>query len=374
MNLAVIKIGARIALDTSSTSGGVGETLSIITMLIDGGHCVTAYSNILKNDISPENFKILEISEYYKDINNMSYDALIVLNGNANFFGGAENSCVVQTYDIINNFKGKVFYILCDPNLTLKQIWQSVKNKDWSYKYKQEDILITRNDITVLTQAQNILEVKKLVNKNVNISNVIYYPFEKFPLYMLKDYDTPKEKYVYDISYGGTFRSGKREDDMIKFYFDYPEDISVEMFGKIELKHFNNNKIEGFKIPTFSKSVKYNDFGKKMSNSLSTVIIGDKLYKKIDDLAQRIYESIRIGNIVFIDKSYDINNRIFKNKKLQKLLYVNNRYDVINKIREFKNLNIDDIHTLINFQRQDVSIDNDEYINKLTEMIKNEIS
>lgn len=364
MKLAVVKIGARIAINGSSTSGGTGETLSIISLIIKAGYKVDAYTKILDKDQMPSDFNILNIETEYTTINNKDYDCLIVLNGNANFFGGCEDINVMLTYDIINNFNGKIFYILCDPNLTLKQIWKSVQGKVWGETYSQNNVLITRKDISILTQSYNIEEVKKLVSKNnIDFSRIQYFPFEKFPLYTLEDmpYDGI---FSTDVSYGGTFRNGKREDDMIKYYFNYPEDINVEMFGKITIDNFNDKKIKNLKPPIFNKSVKYDNFSNKMKESLSTVIIGDILYKKLDDLAQRIYESIRIGNIVFIDSTYDKYKRVFKNSDLRDLCYVESKDDVINRIRYIKkNPNI--INSIITAQRKDVEIDINDYLKEL---------
>lgn len=368
MKVAVVKIGARIALSTSSTSGGTGETLSIISLLLGADIGVDVYSSISSRDISPDNFKIFEISTDYNKVNDRGYDALIVLNGNANFFGGTEDETVLLTYNIINNFKGKVFYILCDPNLTLKQIWSSVEKKPWGNKYNKEDIFVKRTDIEVLTQVHNTSAIESMMKKHLDsIASVKYYPFEKFPLYTMKNMSLP-ESYDKDIIYGGTFRSGKREEDMVKFYFDYPEDIRVEMFGKITADNFKQDKIKDLRQPKFSKSVKYDEFPFKMKTGISTIIIGDMLYKKIDDLAQRIYESIRIGNIVFIDSSYDRNKRVFTDPLLRDICYVESKKCITETIRSLKK-SPHLIAEIAEKQRENTEIDYEEYLGNLKELI-----
>lgn len=373
MKVALIKLGSRIAISSRATSGGTGEALSIIKMLTNSNVNVDVYTEILsKDEIDNLDFNIYNIEDTYKDINNKNYNALIVLNGNVNYFGGVDSPPQTLNYYIINNFKGKVFYILCDCNLILKQVWKSIENKNWANNYKKDDINITRNDIIYISQPRDIIKLKNKLSKlDIIIDDIIHYPFEKFPL-VTSEYLQINPEYKYDISYGGTFRGGKREKDMIKFYFDYPEDIKVEMFGKITESNFNKKLIENLRLPDFNKAVPYNEFNNKMSDSLATIIIGDPLYKQLDDLAQRIYESILVGNIVFIDSSYDYNKRVFKNEELIKFNYVSNKEEVIDRIRLLKE-DKDLRNHIIELQRQDTKIDINKYCNDFVNIIKEKI-
>jgi len=370
MKVAVIKLGSRISVSSKGTSGGTGEALSIIKMLTTAGVDVDVYTEVLKRDtLDNLSFGIYNILDEYKNINQRNYDALIVLNGNINYFGGVDSPAQTINYHIINNFKGKVFYILCDCNLLLKQIWKSIENKDWSNNYRKEDIEIVRDDIVYITQPKDIDKLTNKIDKTgIKVDKVIHYDLEKFPLLTMNYYDINKD-YEYDISYGGTFRGGKREKDMIKFYFGYSDDINVEMFGKIELKNFSADKIENKRSPIFNKSVSYEEFGNKMSSALSTIIIGDPLYKELDDLAQRIYESIMVGNIVFIDDTYDYNKRVFHNEELVNFNYVNSINDIENKIRKLKNDEEFREH-IINLQREDTKINIEDYCIKFVDIIK----
>ena len=58
----------------------------------------------------------------------------------------------------------------------------------------------------------------------------------------------------YDLNYAGTFRGGRRETDMIKFFFGLPDDIRVQMFGNLTLSQFKKNG--NLRPPEFGKSVK----------------------------------------------------------------------------------------------------------------------
>lgn len=369
MKIALIKLGSRIALSSSGTSGGTGETLSIIKMLTTAGNQVDAYTKVLDKDLPPKDFNIFDLESNYTTINEKEYDCLVILNGNVNYFGGQDDPSQTLNYWIINNFKGKVFYILCDCNLLLKQIWPSVSKKDWSSRYNESDLLITRDDIVYISQPMYTEEVLVKARKaNINIKECIHYPFEKFPLLTL-DFSSFNENPEYDLSYGGTFRNGRREDDMIKFYFGYEPEFKVEMFGKIKIDNFNQDKIQGLSQPIFNKSVSYDEFSSKMNKSLATVIIGDPLYKKWGDLAQRIYESIKIGNVVFIDDSYDFDKRVFNNPILRDFNYVSSREDVMNKLKRVK----DDIvlrRSILNLQAKDTQIDIKKYCEDFSNLLK----
>jgi hypothetical protein len=264
--------------------------------------------------------------------------------------------------------------MLCDPNLLFKQIWPSVEKKEWSTKYNQKDIEVTRKDIVYLTQCKDTKATQQIIIKKKAIPSrrVFYFPFQKFPMFSLEQSNMIKE-WDYDISYGGTYRGGRRGDDMIKFLFGFGPEISCEMFGNIKLKHFNKKKISMYTedhVPEFNKAVKYDDFGAKMQRAMSTIIIGDKLYKELADLAQRIYESIQFGNVVFIDKSYDPEMRVFgRNEELRKFCYVDCREDLEKRIK-FLKAKPDRNRRVVYLQQLESRINIDQYCNGLSTMIR----
>lgn len=369
MKVCVTKLGGRIALGSSSTSGGTGEALAIIKILTEAGIKVDVFTKVLKKDLEPTEFSVVDIETNYEEINDRKYDALIVVNGNVNYFGGQDDPSQTLAYYLINNFKGPVFYILCDPNLLLTQIWRSVEKKSWASKYKKEDIEITRKDIVYICQPRNIEKLKKKVEKNqIEIKDYVHFPFEKFVYLTMKD-EGPVKEYEWDLLYGGTFRSGRREDDMIKFYFGYPDEFDVQMFGKIKEENFKKNK-DNLKPPKFGAPVPYEKFNNAMRNGLATVIIGDPLYKELDDLAQRIYESVLCGNVVFIDASYDKEKRVFgENESLEKFSYVKNREDVIKRLNILKN-NPKNVEKIVSLQKEVAKIDKKEYAKSLKKIIE----
>lgn len=342
MDVGVIKLGSRISFNANDTSGGNGEARSIIKMLHGGGCGVHIFTKILKKDNLVPEYKWHNIAESSQsDLDEL--DALIVLNGNVNFFGGAEDVEQLINYEIINNFQGPVFYIYCDPELTLKQVWPSVEKKPWASNWSAERLNIARKDIIYISQPYDVDIIMEELGKNEVIPDSIHhFPFEKFPC-LNTQLPFNKNPEV-DLSYGGTMRGGKRAKKMLKFYFGHPEDISVEMFGKIDFddfqKIFTEKKMPGFKFlrqPAFTGPVRYDEMLPKMNRAMAHCVIGDPFYEQINDMAQRAYESIWSNVVTFIDTDLDKIRRVYgADKQLADFLYVSTREELSEKIQLLK--------------------------------------
>lgn len=334
MKIGVIKIGSRISFNSRDTSGGNGEARSVIKMLKKGGLDVVIFTDIKSSDNLVEDYEWRDINFRHDDTADI--DALVVLNGNLQFFGGAEDSAQITNYKMINRFKSQIFYIYCDPDLTLKQpggVFTPSKAA-WNHKYTKDELFITRTDIIYLSQPYDIEKVLAKPGKNEIVpKKIIHFPFEQFPC--LNERIGFNEKPEVHLSYGGTMRGNKRIEKMIKFYFGYPEDIKVEMFGKIKADNFPTEDVSTH--PMFGDAVKYNEMLPKMNTAMSHVVIGDKYYEKINDMAQRAYESIWSSVVTFIDSDLDTHRRVYgDNKSLSDFLYVKSKDEVIDKIRSIK--------------------------------------
>jgi len=334
MKVAVIKIGARIAFGSSSSTGSVGEAQAICNMLRLGGADVHVYTKILDKDgEAPDGVTLHQIEDEFDSVD---ADALVIINGNCNFFGGVLDHPQILNYHVLNRFKGPVFYILCDPAIVLKQIWSSVASKDKDSLYKRENIEVTRTDIHYISQPYNTAKYLQFINKSkssISISRIDHYPFEKFPC--LQPQLTVNPVPLTDLSYGGTFRGGRRAAKMVKFYFGYPDDLNVEIFGKITREDFD---LITPRPPTFSGPVKYEQMMSKMNKSMAHIVIGDKLYEDTDDVPQRLTESIWSQVITFIDQDMDKARRIYGHldRYLAEFLYVSDRFDAGAKIKLLK--------------------------------------
>jgi len=371
---AVIKIGGRLAVNSRSTSGGTNEVIEIFKRFTKYGIKADLYTEVLpSDDIIPEINIINLDEESLKNINRKNYDLLFVFNGNANFFGGAEDPLSILNYMVINNFDGKVLYCLTDLNLILKQIHKAVAGKEWGSKYDPAALEIKRDDIYLISQAAKNDEIHKIFIKNgINLKkeNIYHFPWEMFPAFSIDDYNKPDRSI--DIIYGGTFRSGKRENDLIKYYFGYPDDISVELFGNIKLEQFKRKEAMTLRPPRFSKKLPYKEYIEKTASGLASVIIADPLYKRSSMRTTRFFECIRAGNIIFVDKEYYDNTEFFfnNNELLKEMCVVSNRDDVIDKVRYFRN-NVKSRNKFIEIQRSAISfITEDYYYKKLLEIME----
>ena len=101
MKIAVVKLGARVSYSSQGTSGGTGEAISIINMLKSHAD-VTVFTKILKKDKNPDDVTFVDIED---DCNTANFDALVVINGSVNFFGGAEDWHQIMNYKIINIYE-----------------------------------------------------------------------------------------------------------------------------------------------------------------------------------------------------------------------------------------------------------------------------
>jgi hypothetical protein len=351
MKAAVIKLGGRITWDTSA---GVapGEAGSICKALVRGGAEVHVYTALMKKDTLHPSITwhdILDTS--YPDINEQ--DVLFVINGNVNFFGGAEDEAQIANYRMLNNFKGKVVYVMCDPELPLMQIWENVSKKEWGSKYSKDDILITRTDIHVLSQPYALEAMKKhWPTKGVKPGNFFHFPMDRFP--MLNEFLEPAHEPTVDLLYGGTPRGGRRIPNLYKWYCNLPADISVEIFGSIDETDFHKHPKVGpltagqelmhmkhgspsLRYPTFTGKVKYDEVLSKMNTGLAHLVTGDGSYEVLDIIPQRVAECFAAGNIVFVDANMDKSRRIYPAGEMaHDFLYVANQAELVDRLRIVK--------------------------------------
>lgn len=332
MKIAVLKLGGRIANEGYGVTSF--EAVSVSKMLsIGGNNQVDCLTKISDRDVPIPGLNILDITKHYE--NTSEYDALIVINGNINFYGGVETPEQLMNIHILNNFSGKnIFYIFIDTLLPLKNIWESVKAKPWGKNYRQEDMLITRKDITYITMCYDTNSVYQITQKTgINPKSVVYFPFEKYPFFENR-LDSIGDKSV-DLIYGGNSFRNKREKKMVKYYFGVPEDINTVFYGKMKIEDFNPSLIQGKTNPKFEGPVQYKENGKKINTSISTINISDT-FNEGRQLNPRIYETVLANTISFMDIEYDPLKRAFSDKFLQDFLYVKSQSEVVEKIRLLK--------------------------------------
>ena len=127
MKLAVMKLGARIH-ENEKIGNSTNEVLATIKLLQLGGADVTAFTQVLESDNKDTSFPIKSYDEFESCMND--FDKLVIINGNANFFGG-QYSYDVEVYRCMNKFPKEIIYFLYDPYLGMKPIAQNVLKKSW---------------------------------------------------------------------------------------------------------------------------------------------------------------------------------------------------------------------------------------------------
>jgi len=361
-SIGVLKLGGRLTWDSKDRTGGLGEAKSICELL---SHIfqINVYTKLLaKEDPNPmENINIYEIKETEDIID----DHLFVFNGNVNFFGGAEDPEQIKNYKLINSFKGTVYYIWIDPELYLKQIWPSMSKKEWVTKYMQEDIEIIRDDIEIITSIYNINSAYDKYSKGKTIikkENIHYFPFQKYPL--LETGLSPSKNLEYDLMYMGTFRSGRRQDKMIKYYFGHNE-VKSTFIGKTKLKDFKKQYSEP--VPEFLPPVNFSDIRYEINKTLAHINIGDKFYEG-NIITPRIYECINFSTVCLIDRDMDPKKMVFNNDTLQKFCYINSLSEAKERLIKLKN-DPEFRLEILSLQKKDTAFSTDNYINDLCNIL-----
>jgi len=93
--------------------------------------------------------------------------------------------------------------------------------------------------------------------------------------------------------------------NLIKFYFDYPEDFKVKFFGKIKESDFNINKIKNLKLLKFTKVINYNNMINKMNTNKSYIAINIKEIILKENFGLRSFNTIKDLELLNI-KNYEI--------------------------------------------------------------------
>ena len=201
------------------------------------------------------------------------------------------------------------------------------------YKEHADSIKQKRDDIIYITQCRNTNKINELGQKSVT-----YFPLEQFPLFMRSIYKRPDSTKVedrpIDLAYCGSFRGGRRQKDMIEYFFN--RNIRTEMTGNIKIAQFNQKWIDGKKQPIFNKSLKQMELSKYMHNTLASVVIADPLYIDYYDIAQRAYEHLIYGVVNFIDLKVDPDKSFYESQFMKDFMYVSSGEELERKINMLK--------------------------------------
>lgn len=302
------------------------------------------------------------------NINNHEYDALFVLTGSLNPNHDLREQFLI--YKLINEFNGPVYFLYIDPLFVVRQNWRIASKM---FSFKREEIEVTRKDISVITFAKNLQECEALwrnTTQSVPVKTFLSFEFEKFPIVLNQQESCDLiERPIYDLQYGSSFRNGIRTKKIHDWYFNHPNDISVEVFGEHHPSQFKQfEPIQRY--PDFSRTVLIGEYTKKLNQSMSTIIIGDDTHNKIGMFAFRFYDSIRAKCVFFIEDSHDPNHIFFKNTDVENFCYINNKEQLIENVRTLKS-NLNFRREILNFQEEHLTrIDKEKYCHDFLRLLK----
>lgn len=384
MRLGVLKIGLKVDYSAEDNRGALSEAKILIDMLHKGNVDVVLFTKVDKNDIFPEWLEYHDIYyDYTFDINKYNIDKLIIINGSIEGPTCSAEAVVLNSrnYKIINEFNGGVYYLLCDPDLVLKRSLEYSINKFniWDSIKQCGNYIITRNDIKYIVQPYKVAVIEDFINSSADNclvlkNNVYHFSFEKFPCLYNSNIFGYNENPTYDLMYGGSIRVGRRAYKIAKYLYGYSKDLNVLLFGKMDPELLSNIARDEFGIvdnaPIIEGLVPYNSFCSKLNSSLSTIVIGDKLYEDSNDIAQRCYESMMAQVVTFIDADLDKNRIVFSdNSELRHFMYVDFQKELEQKIRFVKE-NETFRKYILDYQNYLIDFDKDNYCKQLVRLIE----
>lgn len=298
--------------------------------------------------------------EYYKDIFDTDlnyYDEVYIYNSSYNIFGGIVPSENIELMKQLYNYKGKIWYVLCDPKMPYKDYAQFLKSRmkdgklktsddleytglseqwldDWSNKvYPNINIAFAGKDYdlyyNIYTDTIKNKKLKnidsQLINPNYNwffLKIFEYYAINEELDLKLKNYDFNKKEF--DLVYFGNDRQNERN-KIIKKLYDNPE-----------LNKFFIGFDPGLENCKIEKYVKHEElFPLIGAKCFATVVVGDILHNS-NIKTPRFFESMLLDTVAFISTTYDPNKEFVQNEFLRDFIYISNENELYEKIKLIK--------------------------------------
>ena len=331
-------------------TSGCTEAKTIIDILERSGKFeIGVLTKILDKDWMPDKYEFYSTLELgHEDMDKFfaekRFDYMLIVNGSINCFGGAEDAMVPDLciYRMMHYFPGKIFYCQCDLAINLLfDVYDYISSKPWASKYKREEYDISNKDIIMITQAKDLDAHLKEVNKpkmyQFKREQLKHFSFEKYPVIMPFAHVDRNESPKYDLGYGGTLRGGRRIKKLVKYYFNYPESISVNLYGKLDdpklLESARKHYGDSMRMPDLGTICNFVDNGKVLNQSLATIVIGDEIFERTQTVQQRAWQAICANVIAFVDEDLDKDKTFYGHDDVMKrFMYVANQDDVIKRI------------------------------------------
>jgi hypothetical protein len=367
-------------------TSGCTEAKTIIEILEKTGKFeIGVLTKILDKDYLPSKYEFYstlklgheDMDAFFKE---KKFDYMLIINGSINCFGGAEEAMIPDLciYRMMHYFPGKIFYCQCDLAINMMfDVYEYISSKPWSSKYSKDEYDISGKDIIAITQAndldKHLVEINKKKMYQFKRENLRNFHFEKYPTIMPFAHVEKNTSPIYDLGYGGTLRGGRRIKKLVKYYFGYPDEIKVNLYGKLndpklidQAKKIYGNDVS---MPDFGTTCNFVDNGKMLNKSLATIVIGDEIFERTQTVQQRAYQAMCANVVAFIDEDLDVNHDIFKHDDvLNRFMYVTSKDDVVEKIRTLKS-DPKLVDYILSKQQEIISFDKDVWANELADII-----
>jgi hypothetical protein len=327
MKICLIRAGVAIsesddATVFSSTVTAIGRTL------IAGGAEVHIYTDFHEDAYRSSDFIWHNIAE---DADTSNLDALVMVNG----FPQVDESKILgipvsvrsplssqqRTYDILNNFKGPVFYALSDPLSVLAS-------------HDSFGMRVQRSDVIVLSQSRNLVYLKGRWGRMCDTkARFVQFGFEKFP--MMYDRVPLNTSPSSDLSYGGQARNGKRMPRLFEWYYNAPSDIDVVLYGTVGDLDLSKHGYNVQRSPRSEPGVPAKSVPRKMNESISHLVTCEIEYEALQLIPQRLYEGVTGRTFVFVDERLDRSRSLF-NERVREFAYVKSRDQLYDRVRALR--------------------------------------
>jgi hypothetical protein len=264
---------------------------------------------------------------------------ILLQSGNDNFFGGEVQDQPIILYNKMNGFKGKIGYLLDDPEIPLVNIPKAIKDKPkYSDRLSQDAVDYWNKIYPKIKIFYGGVDYSKIKDEYASTREIEYWPIVEFTVANSYDSYTPtygtKGK-EYDFMYFGKIKRKKILNNFInndtkhkKLFVGYdPELPNTTVMGAVHID----------KLPFLIEKAWFN------------LVLGSKLHND-NFVALRLFQSLAYNSFAFILHDFDTKKHFIRNKELQKLMYVKTYQDIIERADYIKQ----NFERLIELQRAEI--------------------
>lgn len=319
--------------------------------------------------------------DYFKDVKDEdinTYDEIFIYNASLNPFGGIFKTESIVTFQKLFDFKGDIWYFLCDPKMPCTDMGAYIKSRivdgkiktdnkagyievspefcdEWSKKvyprikianagcnynmyYKTYTDKLTKNG----TKTPN---PKSVLNPNYEwafLPLFEYYAVKEDLNAKLKDFSFADRKY--DLIYFGNNRQTERNKIIEKFYDRSDYDNNFVLGFDPEWKNVN------YEVGPYVKHDEMFEFIPKSAKA--TLVLGDNLHNN-NTRTPRFFEAMLLDVVAFIYINYDKDKRFLTNDYLKDFCYVSTPEELVEKYNMIKN-NEELFRKIVKLQREDI--------------------